>query len=73
MKNANLFHGTGCNSNSYWFPYVKQELEKRGYTVWVPNLPDADFPDIKKWLPVAQKGEYTSETVIIGHSAGGPL
>jgi uncharacterized protein len=73
MKNANLFHGTGCNSNSYWFPYVKKELEKQGYDVWVPNLPDADNPDIEKWLPVALKGTYTSETVIVGHSAGGPL
>jgi predicted alpha/beta hydrolase family esterase len=73
MKNANIFHGTGCTPNSYWLPYLKRELEKRGYKVWVPNLPDADKPDIKKWLPVALKGIYTMETVIVGHSAGGPL
>jgi uncharacterized protein len=73
MKNANLFHGTGCNSNSYWFPYVKRELEKKSYNVWVPDLPDTDFPDLTKWLPVALKGIYTPETVIVGHSAGGPL
>ncbi len=73
MKNANLFHGTGCNSHSYWFPYVKEELEKKDYKAWVPDLPEADKPDLKKWLPVALKGKYTGETVIVGHSAGGPL
>jgi hypothetical protein len=73
MKNANIFHGTGCNSHSYWFPYVKAELETRDYKVWVPDLPDTDLPDLKKWLPVALKGLYSPETVIIGHSAGGPL
>ena len=73
MKNANLFHGTGCNATSYWFPYLKRELERESYKVWVPNLPDADTPDIKKWLPAALKGTYNSETVIVGHSAGGPL
>jgi len=36
-------------------------------------LPDADIPDIKKWLPTALTGTYNSETVIVGHSAGGPL
>jgi len=73
MKNANLFHGTSCTSNSYWFPWLKRELERESYKVWVPDLPDADIPDIKKWLPAALKGTYTSETVIVGHSAGGPL
>lgn len=41
--------------------------------MWVPDLPDADKPDLKKWLPVALKGMYMPETVIVGHSAGGPL
>lgn len=73
MKNAILFHGTGCTPNSYWFPKTKAFLENLGYEMWVPQLPDANTPDIEKWLPEAMKGTYTSETVLIGHSAGSPL
>jgi predicted alpha/beta hydrolase family esterase len=73
MKNAIIFHGTGCTPESFWHPYLKTELEKKGYDVWVPALPDADSPDINKWLPKALEGSYNSETIIIGHSAGGPL
>jgi len=73
MKNAIIFHGTGCTPESYWFPKIKKHLESLGYEVWVPKLPDADDPVLSKWLAVATKGRYTEETVIIGHSAGGPL
>lgn len=71
MKNAKLFHGTGCSPNSYWFPYLKRELEKRRYTVYVPQFPNPDKPLVKTWLPVALKqGAYDADTVIVGHSAG---
>lgn len=74
MKNAIIFHGSGCTPNSYWIPWLKKELEKKGYLVFVPQLPDAEVPDIKKWLPFALKNfHFNSETVLIGHSSGGPL
>lgn len=73
MKNAIIFHGTGCTPNSYWFASIKQSLEASGYEVWVPQLPDADHPTIEQWLPVALQGKFTEETVIVGHSAGAPL
>jgi len=73
MKNAIIFHGTGCTPDSYWFPNTKKFLEKLGYKVWIPQLPDADNPALAKWLPKALEGEYNENTVIIGHSAGGPL
>ena len=41
--------------------------------MWIPLLPNADHPDLKNWLPVAQEGSYTKDTVVIGHSAGCPL
>ncbi len=73
MKNVIILHGTGETKNSFWFPWLTKELFKKGYTVSLPELPNADYPDVKKWLPVALKETYTSETVLIGHSAGGPL
>lgn len=73
MKNATLFHGTSSTPNSFWFPYLKTELEKKGYHVSIPALPDADHPDLKNWLPAALKEKITNQTVLIGHSAGAPL
>jgi predicted alpha/beta hydrolase family esterase len=73
MKNAIILHGTSETKDSFWFPWLSAELKKRGYTVSIPMLPDADHPDLKKWLPVALAEEYTTETVLIGHSAGAPL
>lgn len=73
MKEAIILHGTSETAESFWLPYAKRELEQRGYTVSIPQLPDADNPDLKNWLPAALAETYTDRTVLIGHSAGCPL
>lgn len=73
MKEAVILHGTSETDQSFWLPYAKRELEKKGFTVSIPALPDADHPDLKNWLPTALKETYTENTVLIGHSAGCPL
>lgn len=74
MENAIILQGAGETQESFWLPYVKRELEKRGYEVWLPQLPGNDDPDIKKTLPfVLKNGKFTKDTVIIAHSAGCPL
>lgn len=73
MKNAILFHGYGDSPESFWLPYIRHELEARGYSVWAPQLPNTDL-NIKTLLPyILQNGKFTSETVIISHSLGGLL
>lgn len=72
-KNVVILHGSGETDKSFWLPYAKKELEKKGYKVSIPLLPNTDNPDIKAWLPVALKEDYSQETIIIGHSAGCPL
>lgn len=74
MKNAILLQGAGETTESFWLPFIKAELEKKGFDVWLPQLPDNDDPDLKKNLPfVLENGQFAEETVIIGHSAGCPL
>lgn len=73
MKNAIIIHGTGSNPNSFWQPSIKNFLQKKGYDVWVPQLPDTDKPNLKKQLPFILKGGFNPETILIGHSAGCPL
>jgi len=74
VKNVIILQGAGETQKSFWLPYVKRELNKRGYRVWLPQLPSNDNPDIKKMLPfVLENGKFNKDTVIIAHSAGCPL
>lgn len=74
MKNTIILHGSSATPESFWYPYVKKELQKRGYEVWSPQLPNPEKPNLKDQLPfVLKNGKFTEETIIIGHSSGCPL
>ena len=74
MKNAILLHGSSSTPHSFWLPSIQAFLEKQGYSVWAPQLPDAEAPNVKLQLPyVLQNGTFNSETILIGHSSGCPL
>jgi len=74
MKNAIILHGTGDSPELYWFPWLKKELEARGYEVWAPALPNAECPNLKDWLPfILENGKFSDETLIVGHSAGAQI
>lgn len=74
MKNAIILHGTGGTPKSYWFPNIKQFLEKKGYDVWIPQLPTPNHPDLKIQLPfLLESDKINGGTILIGHSAGCPL
>ena len=76
MKNALILHGAGNNSQGNWFPWLKNELEVRGYKVWLPDLPNSDVPIQKDWLGTIffnKDWEFNEDSIIIGHSAGATL
>lgn len=69
-KNAIILHGIGDSPESYWYPYIKKHLEQRGFSVWSPELPEKDNPQLSVQVPfLLAKGTYAPETVIIGHSS----
>lgn len=74
MKNAIILQGAGETTESFWLPWLKRELEKIGYEVWLPQFPDNNDPQLEKNLPfVLNNGKFTEETILVGHSAGCPL
>jgi len=74
MKNAILLVGGGENPEFCWFPWLKKNLENRGFRVWLPELPHNDNPTLEDALAFVQKnGQFNEETVMVGHSAGCPL
>jgi aminopeptidase N len=68
-----IIHGTGSGPQENWFPYVKQELEKRGAKVFVPQFPLDKQQNLNNWLATFKKRvpfELDENTVLIGHSIG---
>lgn len=72
MKRAVIVHCWGGNSNYAWYQWTKAELEKQGYSVTVPNMPDPDPPKLATWLPHLQEviRQPDDELLLIGHSIG---
>jgi len=72
MKRVIIVHGWDGYPEEGWFPWIKKELEAKGFEVFVPQLPDAGNPRIQKWVPALAKAVGTPEkqTYFVGHSMG---
>lgn len=72
MKRAIIVHCWEGYPEYCWYPYVKKELEARGFQVEVPAFPDTENPKLKKWLPKLQlaAAEPNEDLYLIGHSLG---
>ena len=75
MKNAIIIHGTEGHPQENWFPWLKKELEERGYDVIVPQFPSPPVvaAKIDEWFDVFNKlkDKVDENTLLIGHSLGG--
>jgi predicted alpha/beta hydrolase family esterase len=73
MRNAIIFHGTEGYPEENWFPWLKKELEQRGYNVSVPQFPTPpNVPaKISEWWEVLKNYQIDRDTLLIGHSLGG--
>ncbi len=76
MKNALILHGTDFardkkQHSTNWFPWLKQKLEKRGYKVFLPELPLAYKPNLKRYFRFLKANfQFNNQTVVVGHSSG---
>ena len=67
-----IFHGIDGHPEENWFPWLKKELEKKGYTIIVPHFPNANHPQLEEWLRHFEQYQsaLTKETILVGHSLG---
>ncbi len=72
MKKVIIIHCWEGYPNYCWYPWIKQELESRGYEVLVPEMPETNFPNFDKWLSKLKEtiGEPNEDVYLIGHSLG---
>ena len=71
-KRIFIAHGWDGYPEEGWFPWLKKELETKGFEVFIPQLPDAGSPRINKWVPKLAEivGEPDENTYFVGHSMG---
>ncbi len=71
-KRAFIIHGWGGFPDNYWFPWLKQELEKNNFTVQIPAMPNPDNPTINEWVGslALTVGVADENTFFVGHSIG---
>lgn len=71
-KRAVIIHGWEGNPDRGWLPWLKKNLEEKGFDVTVPAMPDSANPKEKKWVETISKivGKPDKNTFLIGHSLG---
>jgi predicted alpha/beta hydrolase family esterase len=67
-----IIHGSFGNPNEKWFPWLREQLEARDTTVFVPQFPSPPQQDLASWREAfAAYTELMDEDIIfVGHSLG---
>jgi len=69
IKKAIILHAWYSKPQDNWYPWLKEELEKKGYKVHLSELPtmNSDLPDME--LLLSEIGKIVDEeTILVGHS-----
>ncbi len=71
-KKVFLIHGWEGYPEEGWRPFLKKDLEKKGFEVFVPAMPDTENPKMDVWLEHLEKtvDVPTKECYFVGHSLG---
>lgn len=71
-KRVFIIHGWKSYPEDAWFPWLKKELEEKGFNVEVPVLPNPEHPKIEEWKAYISElvGNPDDDTFLIGHSLG---
>lgn len=71
-KRVFIIHGWDATPETDWFPWLKRELEVKGFFVEVPSMSNTEYPVLNEWLSYLKKivGTVNKNTYFIGHSLG---
>ena len=72
-KRVLIIHGWESNSTEHWFLEEKERLERLGYEVIVPDMPNTLHPKKEEWVQVVRDFNPDENSVLIGHSLGGSV
>ncbi len=71
-KRVFLVHGWDGNPENHWFPWLKRELGRYGFTVFALAMPNAAHPKVDEWIEALQKAVVLPDrdTYFVAHSLG---
>jgi len=70
MTKIFIIHGSYGNPDENWFPWLKQELEALGHTVFVPKFSTPENQSLEKWMKEFEYYQHLidEDTIFVGHS-----
>ena len=71
-KRVFIIHGWGGSPDKPLHKWLKSELEKNGFEVVVPEMPNSEEPEIEVWVSNLKEivGAPDRNTILVGHSIG---
>ena len=75
QKRVFIIHGWDGYPEEGIFPWLKKELQNRGFSVFNPSMPELLRPKIKVWVEFLkeQVGALDENTFLFGHSIGAQI
>lgn len=72
MKRVFVIHGWAGSPEEGWRPWLRKNLENRGFQVAIPAMPDTSYPKQAAWVSHIQEvvGDVDEQAFFIGHSLG---
>ncbi|MBI2086677.1 MAG: alpha/beta hydrolase [Candidatus Zambryskibacteria bacterium] len=72
MKRVFIIHGWGGHPEEGCFPWLKKELQTKGFQVFNPAMPNPLRPEIETWVSFLNNliGTPDENTYLFGHSIG---
>ena len=72
MKKVVIVYGWEGYPEECWFPWLKKELEGRGFEVYIPEMPNPEAPKIGAWVDYLKKNidKVDENTYFVCHSTG---
>src|SRR3990167_2844488 len=67
-----IVHGVQGFPKENWFPWLKTELEKENFSVFISQFPTLENQTLENWMKVFEKyvDELGDSPILIGHSLG---
>lgn len=72
QKRVFIIHGWGGSPNEPLHKWLKLKLEKKGFKVIVPQMPNPEKPEIEAWVSRLEEivGTPDESIILVGHSIG---
>lgn len=72
MKRVIVAHRWSGSPTTDWYPWLKRELEQKGFEVLVPTMGNTEEPTIAEWVGNLERavGAPDEDTIIVCHSIG---